>query len=403
MNLIVQKFGGTSVASAELIFSAAKKAATDYKNGNNVIVVVSAQGNTTDDLIKKAKEINKNPSKRELDVLLSSGEQVSASLMAMAIESLGLPVISLLGWQAKINCSSDYGDAVIKEIDTTRIKKELDKRNIIVIAGFQGVNKYDDITTLGRGGSDTSAVGIASTLNATRCKIYTDVSGVYTADPRKVKGAIKLEYISYDEMLALSTSGAKVLNSRAVEIGKKHNVEIEVLSSTEDIPGTIVKETAPVEKRAISGITKNDDIALISVSDLNDTKDCMFKLFSKLHVNNINVGTMLQNKTQNGKRSISFTVNETEHEKSIDILKKHLEISEPTAKLTETKDVSKISIVGAGMVHCAGIIAKIFETLYTQQIDILACVSSEIKVSLIVKKQATDEAINALHDVFFRN
>ena len=396
----MQKFGGTSVANSKLIFNAAKKAIKDYKKGNNVIVVVSAQGDTTDKLIEKAKEINKNPSKRELDVLLSSGEQMSAALMAMAIEKLGCPVVSLLGWQARINSSSNYGDSIIEEINTTRIKKELDKKNIVVVAGFQGINKYEDITTLGRG-SDTSAVGIASTLNATRCKIYTDVEGVFTADPRKVKNAVKLSYISYDEMLELSTSGAKVLNSRAVEIAKKHNVEIEVLSSIKDVPGTIVKEPSNMEKRVVSGITKNDDIALISVLDISDTPECMFKLFSKLYSKDIKVGTMLQNKSENGKRYLSFTVNREDYDLSLKILKEYLEKIDPEAKVIGDKEISKISVVGAGMFRSAGILSKILETLYTEQIDVLASTSSEIKVSLLIKERYADKAVLALHKTFF--
>ncbi len=397
----MQKFGGTSVANSKLIFNAAKKAIKDYKKGNNVIVVVSAQGDTTDKLIEKAKEINKNPSKRELDVLLSSGEQMSAALMAMAIEKLGYPVVSLLGWQARINSSSNYGDSIIEEINTTRIKKELDKKNIVVVAGFQGINKYEDITTLGRGGSDTSAVGIASTLNATRCKIYTDVEGVFTADPRKVENAVKLSYISYDEMLELSTSGAKVLNSRAVEIAKKHNVEIEVLSSIKDVPGTIVKEPSNMEKRVVSGITKNDDIALISVLDISDTPECMFKLFSKLYSKDIKVGTMLQNRPENGKRYLSFTVNREDYDLSLKILKEYLEKIDPEAKVIGEEEISKVSVVGAGMFRSAGILSKILETLYTEQIDVLASTSSEIKVSLLIKEKYADKAVFALHKTFF--
>lgn len=397
----MQKFGGTSVANSKLIFNAAKKAIKDYKKGNNVIVVVSAQGDTTDKLIEKAKEINKNPSKRELDVLLSSGEQMSAALMAMAIEKLGCPVVSLLGWQARINSSSNYGDSIIEEINTTRIKKELDKKNIVVVAGFQGINKYEDITTLGRGGSDTSAVGIASTLNATRCKIYTDVEGVFTADPRKVENAVKLNYISYDEMLELSTSGAKVLNSRAVEIAKKHNVEIEVLSSIKDVPGTIVKEPSNMEKRVVSGITKNDNIALISVLDISDTPECMFKLFSKLYSKDIKVGTMLQNRPENGKRYLSFTVNREDYDLSLKILKEYLEKIDPEAKAIGEEEISKVSVVGAGMFRSSGILSKILETLYTEQIDVLASTSSEIKVSLLIKERYADKAVFALHKTFF--
>ena len=401
MGLIVQKYGGTSLKNTELIFNAAKKAIKDYKEGNNVIIVVSAQGDLTDRLISKSKEVNKSPSKRELDVLLSTGEQISASLMAMAIEKLGYPVVSLLGWQAGIKTSSIYSDAVIAKIETNRIKKELDKKNIVVIAGFQGVNKYEDITTLGRGGSDTTAVGVASTLNANRCKIYTDVEGVFTADPRYVKNALKLDVISYDEMLSLSTSGAKVLNNRAVEIGKRHNVEIEVLSSTLEKPGTIVKESNNMEKRVVSGVTKSDDIALVSIFNLKDEPDLSFKLFSKISSNNIDLDTIFQNINRNGKRDIFFTVKEENLGVCEKILREYLNILEDSPLLETKKDVSKVSVVGAGIAGHSGVVSKIFESLYTAGIDVITSSSSEIKVSLLVNRKDSEDAVAAIHDAVF--
>ena len=401
MGLIVQKYGGTSLKNTELIFNAAKKAIKDYKEGNNVIVVVSAQGDLTDRLISKSKEVNESPSKRELDVLLSAGEQISASLMAMAIEKLGVPVVSLLGWQAGIKTSSIYSDAVIAKIETNRIKKELDKKNIVVIAGFQGVNKYEDITTLGRGGSDTTAVGVASTLNANRCKIYTDVEGVFTADPRYVKNALKLDVISYDEMLSLSTSGAKVLNNRAVEIGKRHNVEIEVLSSTLEKSGTIVKESNNMEKRVVSGVTKSDDIALVSIFNLKDEPDLSFKLFSKISSNNIDLDTIFQNINRSGKRDIFFTVKEENLDVCEKILREYLSILEDSPLLETKKDVSKVSVVGAGIAGHSGVVSKIFESLYTAGIDVITSSSSEIKVSLLVNRKDSEDAVVAIHDAFF--
>ena len=248
MGLIVMKFGGSSVADASRVMNVAGIVTEAYAQGNDVVVVVSAQGDTTDDLIEKAKEINPGANKREMDMLLTAGEQISISLLSMAIEKLGYKAVSLLGWQAGFNTNSVYGSARIKKVDTARIKLELQRKNIVVVAGFQGLNKYDDLTTLGRGGSDTSAVAIAAAMHADRCKIYTDVDGVYTADPRKVKNAVKLDEITYDEMLELATLGAQVLNNRSVEMAKKYNVVIEVLSSLERKPGTLVKEYVKMEK-----------------------------------------------------------------------------------------------------------------------------------------------------------
>ena len=279
MGLIVQKFGGSSVANAERVMNVARIVTETYKQGNDVIVVVSAQGDTTDDLIEKANEINPKAAKREMDQLLTAGEQISISLLAMAIEKLGFPVISLLGWQAGFNTNSIYTSARIKNIKPNRLQAEIAKRNIVVVAGFQGINRYDDLTTLGRGGSDTSAVAIAAALKADKCQIFTDVEGVYTADPRKVENAKKLKEITYDEMLELATLGAQVLNNRSVEMAKKYGVELEVLSSLNPVPGTIVKEVTKMEKMLIRGVTKDKDVALVSILGLQDTPGMLSKSF----------------------------------------------------------------------------------------------------------------------------
>ena len=320
MGLIVQKFGGTSVSNAQRIMNVVKIVTDTYKKGNDVVVVVSAQGDTTDDLIAKANEINPNAHKRELDQLLSAGEQISVSLLAMGIEKLGFPVISLLGWQAGFNTNSIYTKARIKNIKTDRLQNEIEKHNIVVVAGFQGINKYEDITTLGRGGSDTSAVAIAAALNADKCQIYTDVEGVYTADPRKVKNAIKLKEITYDEMLEMATLGAQVLNNRSVEMAKKYGVELEVLSSLNPKPGTIVKEVIKLEKMLIRGVTKDTNVALISILNLQDTPGIAFKIFSKLSNKNINVDIILQSFGRDGTKDIVFTVEKENGPVAVELL-----------------------------------------------------------------------------------
>lgn len=401
MSLIVQKFGGTSVANAKLIFNVANIITRAYQEGNDVVVVVSAQGDMTDELIEKANEINVNASKREMDVLMASGEQISIALLSMAIEKLGFPVTSLLGWQAGVMTSSTYGSAMISRIDPGRIKKELDKKNIVIVAGFQGLSQYYDVTTLGRGGSDTSAVGIAVALSADLCQIYTDVEGVYTADPRYVEDAIKLKSISYDEMLEVSTLGAKVLNNRSVEIAKKHNVELEVLSSFVDVPGTIVREAASsMEKMLISGVAKDNNVAKISITGIPDTQGWAFRIFSKLSTRDISVDTILQSAVHEDKRDIFFTVNEDRLDDAMEALSKYCESIEG-AKLTCDKNVSKISIVGAGMQTHAGVASKMFEALFTANIDIQMIATSEIKVSVIVSQENSDEAVRTVHSAFF--
>ncbi len=402
MSLIVQKFGGSSVADAERVFNVARIVTDTYKKGNKVIVVVSAQGDTTDDLIDKANEINPNASKREKDMLLAAGEQISIALLAMAIEKLGYPVVSLLGWQAGFQTSSAYTSARIKRIKTDRIEKELDKNNIVVVAGFQGLNRYTDVTTLGRGGSDTSAVAIAAAMHADLCQIYTDVEGVYTADPRKVKNAAKLQTISYDEMLELATLGAQVLNNRSVEMAKKYNIELEVLSSLTNAPGTIVKEAAKMEKTLISGVAKDTNVARISVVGVPDVPGFAFKMFSKLSSKGINIDIILQSIGRDGTKDISFTVAKDNMAEAVAAMEDYIAVVGGKSVSADDK-VAKVSIVGAGMESHAGVATKMFEALYDAQINIRMISTSEIKVSVLIDEKDADAAVNAIHAKFFDN
>ena len=402
MSLIVQKFGGSSVANAERVFNVAKIVTDTYKKGNKVVVVVSAQGDTTDDLIDKANEINPDASKREKDMLLAAGEQISIALLAMAIEKLGCPVISLLGWQAGFQTTSAYTSARIKRVKTDRIEKELDKNNIVVVAGFQGVNRYEDVTTLGRGGSDTSAVAIAAAMHADLCQIYTDVEGVYTADPRKIKNARKLQYISYDEMLELATLGAQVLNNRSVEMAKKYNIELEVLSSLTRAPGTIVKEAAKMEKMLISGVAKDTNVARISVVGVPDVPGFAFKMFSKLSAKGINVDIILQSIGRDGTKDISFTVAKDNMKDAVAAMEEYISVVGGKSVSADEK-VAKISIVGAGMESHAGVATKMFEALYDAQINIRMISTSEIKVSVLIDEKDADAAVAAIHSKFFDN
>lgn len=402
MSLIVQKFGGSSVANAERVFNVARIVTETYDQGNDVVVVVSAQGDTTDDLIAKGNEINPKASKRERDMLVAAGEQVSIALLAMAIEKLGYPVVSLLGWQAGFQTSSAHTIARIKRVMPNRIRKELDKKCIVVVAGFQGVSKYDDITTLGRGGSDTSAVAIAAAMHADLCQIYTDVEGVYTADPRKVPNAKKLKCISYDEMLELATLGAQVLNNRSVEMAKKYNIELEVLSSLVKAPGTIVKEKTKMEKMLISGVAKDTDVARISIIGVPDEPGLAFKLFSKLSAKNINVDIILQSIGHNGKKDISFTIGTDRVDEAKVLVQDYID-KIGAKEFNCSTSVAKISIVGAGMESHAGVATKMFEALYDSQINIQMIATSEIKVSVLIDKKDADRAVAAIHDKFFED
>lgn len=402
MGLIVQKFGGSSVADADRVRNVASIITDTYKAGNDVVVVVSAQGDTTDDLIEKAKEINPNPSKREMDMLMTAGEQISISLLAMAIEEMGFPVISLLGWQAGFKTDSVYGAARIKTVKSDRLRAELAKRNIVIVAGFQGLNKYDDVTTLGRGGSDTSAVAIAAALHADRCQIFTDVEGVYTADPRKIEHARKLQEITYDEMLELATLGAQVLNNRSVEMAKKYNVELEVLSSLKRLPGTIVKEVAKVEKMLVRGVTKDNDVARVSIIGVPDTPGIAFQIFAKLAQKKMNVDIILQSVGRDGTKDITFTVSKENGPKTIELLKESLEVLADKTMVCDT-DVAKVSVVGAGMESHPGTASKMFEALYETDVNIQMISTSEIKISVLIAAADADRAVAAVHRAFLPN
>ncbi|MBR6547968.1 MAG: aspartate kinase [Clostridia bacterium] len=399
--LVVQKFGGSSVANAERVRNVASIIADTYRAGNDVVVVVSAQGDTTDDLIEKAAEINPRASKRELDMLMTAGEQMSASLLAMALKAMGLPAISLLGWQIGMQTDSNYGNARIKKIDSERLNMELSRRNIIIVAGFQGINKYDDITTLGRGGSDTTAVAIAATLKADLCQIFTDVDGVYTADPRKVTGAKKLDVITYDEMLELATLGAQVLHNRSVEMAKKYNVNMEVCSSLERVPGTKVKEVATtMEKMLIRGVAKDNNVARVTIVGIADVPGMAYKIFSVLSQAKINVDIILQSIGRDGSKDIVFTVSADQKDEVVEALK-DVECLQSALEVNVDTDVTKLSIVGAGMESHPGVASQMFEALFSNNINIQMIATSEIKISVLIDKKDADRAVQAVHDIFF--
>ena len=400
MALIVQKFGGSSVADAEKIRRVAGIITDTYKAGNDVVVVLSAQGDTTDDLIEKASEINKNASKREMDMLLSTGEQISIALCAMCIEGMGYPVISLTGWQIGMRTNSSYTNARIKKVECDRIRKELDKKRIVIVAGFQGINKYDDITTLGRGGSDTTAVAIAASMHADLCQIYTDVDGVYTADPRKVKNARKLDEITYDEMLELASMGAQVLHNRSVEMAKRYCVDLEVLSSYERKPGTKVKEVTKVETTKISGIAKDTNTVSIGVVGLPDEPGIAFKLFRVMATKKINVDIILQSAASDNSQDISFTVAKADADACVKALEEYKSSLGYQSIITDYS-VAKVSIVGAGMMSASGIAALMFEALYDAKVNIRMISTSEIKISVIIAESEADRAVQAIHDKFF--
>ena len=401
MALIVQKFGGSSVADADCVRNVARIITETYRRGHSVVVVLSAQGDTTDDLIEKAAQLNPHPSKREMDMLLSTGEQISIALCAMAIEHMGYQAISLTGWQVGLLTDSAYGNARIKRIRTERIQKELDKRKIVLVAGFQGINRYDDITTLGRGGSDTSAVALAAALHADLCQIYTDVDGVYTADPRSVTGARKLAEITYDEMLELASLGAQVLHNRSVEMAKRYGVNMEVLSSFSGQPGTKVKEVVKtMEKSHVSGVAKDKNVARLALVGLADQPGIAFKIFSLLAKYNINVDIILQSIGRDQSKDISFTVARGDAPEAKRIMEENKEaIGFQSVELND--QIAKISIVGAGMANNAGVACKMFEALFSAGININMISTSEIKVSVLVDERDADRAVQVVHDRFF--
>ena len=400
MALIVQKFGGSSVADRDHVFNVARIVADTRHAGNEVVVVVSAQGDTTDDLIQKAAEITDTPSLREMDMLLASGEQISVSLLAMALSKLGVQAVSLTGWQAGFMTDRAYSKARIRRIDTERVESELARNRVVVVAGFQGLNRMEDITTLGRGGSDTSAVALAAALHADRCQIYTDVEGVYTADPRKVSAARKLTEITYDEMLELATLGAQVLNNRSVEMAKKYNVELEVLSSLKRVPGTKVKEVAKMEEMLIKSVAKDANVARVMIVGLPDEPGIAFKIFSRVAKAHINVDIILQSVGRDATKDITFTVPADKGAEAVEALREYCD-RVGAKNISYDTNVAKVSVVGAGMETHEGVAARMFEALADGNVNIQMISTSEIKVSVLIAAEDADRAVSAVHKAFF--
>ena len=397
--LIVKKFGGTSVANKERIFNVANRCIEEYRKGNDVVVVLSAMGKYTDELITMARDVNEKPPKREMDMLFTIGEQMSVALMAMAMDKLGVPAVSLNAFQVSMHTTSSHGNARLKRIDTERIRRELDSKKIVIVTGFQGVDKYDDYTTLGRGGSDTTAVALAAALHADACEIYTDVDGVYTADPRKVPKARKLKEITYDEMLDLATLGAGVLHNRSVEMAKRYNVQLVVLSSLVRTEGTVVKESTKMEKMLVSGVAADKNTARISVIGVLDEPGIAFKVFNLLARHHINVDIIIQSVGQEGRKNISFTVARTDLQEAMTVLNENRESL--TAQSVEcAADVAKISIIGAGMTSNPGVAARMFEALYSANINIRMIATSEIRITVLIDEKDTNRAMRVVHDAF---
>lgn len=397
--LIVQKYGGSSVANAQRVANVAKRIIDTHQQGNQVVVILSAQGDTTDELIEKAYEISKNPSKREMDMLLSTGEQVSVALMAMAIAEQGFQAISLNGQQVGIRTDNIHSHARIIEIDGDRVRKELDSGKIVIVAGFQGMNDNNDITTLGRGGSDTTAVALAAALEADLCEIYTDVDGVYTADPRIVPDARKLKDVSFDEMLELASLGARVLHNRSVELAKKYNVNLVVRSSLNQNEGTLVKEVADMEKMMIKGVAYDKDIARISVMSVRDIPGVAHKIFNLLAEADINVDIILQSIGRGDTKDISFTIARNQLMEAVDLINKNLEYI-GAKEVNFTHDVAKVSIVGAGMANHPGVAATMFRALAEADINIHMISTSEIKISCLIRADEVEKAVEAIHASF---
>ena len=394
--LIVKKFGGTSVGDKQRMYNVANRCIEEYKKGNDVVVVLSAMGKYTDELIRMAHDMDDKPPKREMDMLLTIGEQMSVSLMAMVMHKLGVPAVSLNAFQVTMHTTSSHQNARLKRIDTERIRRELDARRIVIVTGFQGVDKYDDYTTLGRGGSDTTAVALAAALHADACEIYTDVDGVYTADPRKVPNARKLKEITYDEMLDLATSGAGVLHNRSVEMAKKYGVPLVVRSSLNNSEGTVVKEVVSVERMLISGVALDTDAVRIAVLGLRDVPGVAFKVFDTLAKKNINVDVILQSIGRAGTKDISFTVDLDDAVATLEESQERLGFKE----LHSERNIAKLSIVGSGMLSNPGVAAKMFESLYNEGVNINMISTSEIRITVLINEKDGIRAMNAVHDAF---
>lgn len=400
MALIVQKYGGSSVAGAVCIKRVAENISKYHNEGNQVVVVVSAMGDSTDDLITLAKQLNEKPSPREMDMLLATGEQVSIALLSIALDSAGKSAVSLTGPQVGILTTNVHSKARIKKVNTQRIQKELDQNKIVIVAGFQGKTEEDEITTLGRGGSDTTAVALAAALKADMCEIYTDVTGVFTADPRVVNDAQKLDHISYDEMLELASLGARVLHVRSVELAKLYNVPMCVRSSYVNEEGTIVVSKDSLEKDVVvTGVAHDLNVAKISIFDVPDQPGIASTIFTKLAKENINVDMIVQSSMRDKINDISMTVPEEEMDKAVRTIKS-VSKEFDDATIEADNDVAKVSIVGAGMISSPGVAAKMFHVLAENKINIDMISTSEIKVSCIVKRANAIKALQVLHDAF---
>ncbi len=400
MALIVQKFGGTSVGSVERIQHVANRVIQEAERGNQVVVVVSAMGKTTDALVKLASDITDSPSKREMDMLLTTGEQVTISLLTMALQYKGYEATSLTGWQAGIQTEAVHSNARIQHIDTTRIQSQLDRGRIVVVAGFQGCSEDGSITTLGRGGSDTTAVALAAALKAAKCDIYTDVTGVFTTDPRYVEDARKLHSISYDEMLELANLGAGVLHPRAVEFAKNYQVPLEVRSSLENENGTIVEEEVSMEQNlVVRGIAFEDNISRVTIEGLNKELQTLSTIFTALAKEQLNVDIIIQNVTANNRLSISFSIKTVDVDAALAVLKEYKSTLGYT-RIEHESSLAKVSIVGSGMISNPGVAAEMFEVLAGEKIEVKMVSTSEIKVSTVVPHADMVKAVETLHVAF---
>lgn len=400
MALIVQKYGGTSIAGPERIKKVARRIIETKKRGNKVVIVVSAPGDTTDKLTEIAQQITPSPTDREMDMLLATGEQMSIALLAMAIHALGEEAVSLTGGQGGIVTDETFTNAKIRKIDTKKIEKELSKDRIVIVAGFQGITAKKDITTLGRGGSDLTAVALASVLKADQCEVYTDVAGVYTADPRIVPDARKIDRISYDEMLELASLGAQVMVPRSIHVANKFGVDIHVRSSFNDEEGTVItKEVSRMEEVVVSGVAYDKDLVKVAITDVPDRPGIAAKIFGALGAGKVNVDMIIQSSAQGGVNDISFTVNRGDLKKALDIMGKVKQ--EIGAKgLVYDEGVAKVSIVGVGMKTHSGVASKMFSALAEESVNIEMISTSEIKISCVIKEKDTEKAVRAIHRKF---
>ena len=400
MGLIVQKFGGTSVANAERIKAVAKRIVEAYKAGNKVIVVVSARGQTTDELIDLAYEITDNPSTREMDMLMSTGEQISIALVAMAVHALGYPAVSFTGSQVGIVTDSFHTKARIRNINTKRLQDEMEKGTIVIVAGFQGVDANENITTLGRGGSDTTAVALAAIMKADRCDIFTDVDGIYTADPRKVPLARKLNKVSYDEILELASLGAQVMHSRSIEFAKKYNVTLSVRSSFNDREGTLIcKEAKDMEDIVVSGVAVSKDDAKITIRAVPDVPGQAAKIFHEIARKNINVDMIIQNASIEGRADVTFTVPRSDLRLALETAEK-IRNDLGAKEVIHDSKIAKLSVVGIGMRSHCGVAEKMFSALAEEKINIQMISTSEIKISCVIDESHADRAQRVVHTAF---